>query len=1115
MSSVYLRRDFVLDVQPAGSDARFVLTGPDGAQAQAWLEGKLLDEAAQGDATRLKAALPAFAVATRLDAPSNEGFDLTRVTLQLGRRDWARIDWEALTGFANACFVRSCPVRPRVAQIPLTFPIRILESGGTPVVGDALDAVFKGSDRSMAVVNAVSAPAALPSHPAAAGWPTVDVLHLREMAAGPTLLQWLPRYLDTYQTRLLIVECEPTQLGATLQLAQTLVERGGPAVFVAADPALNWNAFYRELVHDRPLDWIRSLVRGGALFAGAQREELLRYSRLALAFAAPSVVLDIVGGLGTPRLGGRGLPPPPSSLRGIDLTALSRAAIEGALRSLRVPTLDPRDHRYRLNPPPLTAKGGPFKPRLDFSFFNPTRRLRFTSLVGAGLSERGVHAPGVERTFDAMLASQGSTLDSDAFGAAIASGAVNVQSLDRSRANAVVASKLRSITALQPMLSYESHESEGMLPLAGKVADARALLRRLGTTPTPTRRRRAVRHVNAAFFTDAGSGRLRKLAPASARLRAGELVHLGVQIGVKDRLLATVGSTALIEELQRSPEGIWLEIGVTAYDFELIGEPVQPLWLPPTGATDLATFALRVPQSTPNEGVARVRFSIYCRNNVVQSFLVAARLDTPVTVAAANLARVLGVRAARIAALGHPGYVTRLEYRARAIDAAEAGGERALSIVANDNAGQKVLTLKGDELFQVTSNANIEDTVRDMRDALDRASRNKRQEYRYIFRNELNRGNPDELLDALWDVALAGWQLFDTLVPGQTDKQDVLDRLDGGLGVHAAHIDITNVIPWALVYDRPVSDRQLLADPLNPAAPLRPVTRALCRAALPSLDGSAKCGGVGCLLHPAENQRRQAQGEPLVCEETVICPQRFWGFRVPIEVPVQQVQGVGGQVPPSIRTQIASAKPLVFVAALNPNLDRRLLGDAEDGTHGRNLRDLVARASARYVPPPRDDRGAVIDLLATEQPDVVYLYCHGVTGAKAASGRRIGDSLDFGRGHDGVVTDLVESSDLNGKDWTHGPLVFLNGCSTVGFKSYAPSTFIKKFIQGRKASAVIGTEVTVWEALAREFAETYFGAMLATRQPGQSLLIARRALMAKDNPLGLVYTLYGSIDLTV
>jgi hypothetical protein len=230
---------------------------------------------------------------------------------------------------------------------------------------------------------------------------------------------------------------------------------------------------------------------------------------------------------------------------------------------------------------------------------------------------------------------------------------------------------------------------------------------------------------------------------------------------------------------------------------------------------------------------------------------------------------------------------------------------------------------------------------------------------------------------------------------------------------------------------------------------------------------------------------------------------------------VQQVDGVAGKPPPAIRTRIASAKPLVFVAAFNPNLDKAMLGDLKDGMHGENLRTLMDGACAKYMLPPRAGRDAVIDLLANEEPDIVYLYCHGVSGAKTAKGRVLGDALDFGLGHQGQTTDLIEGSDLSGRDWEHGPLVLLNGCSTVGFKAYAPSVFIKKLIQGRKASAVIGTEVVVWEALAREFAETYFASMLSTRKPAQALLVARRALLDKDNPLGLVYTLYGSLDLKV
>jgi hypothetical protein len=1097
-SKVYERNDFVLRIVPGKADAQITLQRPLGPVSHASIEFDAFDQAARGETSRLAAAVRGLLPGSGLvDAP-NDGFALARLCLQLGRREWAGIDWEAVAGLQITCFVRHCPVRPRIAQIPLTFPIRMLEVGREPTIGPALENVFHGADHRLAVLNAIVAPDQVEGHPVQAGWPTVDVLHLGEVAsASITTERWLPVFLDHYQTRLLVMTCQPGDLARLLQWAQMLVERGGPAVFVSNGATMDWRRFYADIVHDRPLDWIRAQVRNGALFGGAQREELLRYSVLAQALSSEWAAREILAGI-------REGPLRPRFMSDADLRGLARQAVERAVVSLRVPRVSDR---------PSGPKTAP--DRLDFSYFDQPRRSRFSSLVAVHLADRGVHSPVVDRVFDLLLDPQDQSLDGRVLSRAVASVSVPIGSMDNQGAISAVQDKLRAIDDMQRWLAYEDQESLGMLPLAAKVADTRALVR--GLRRAPGRPSRARRHVNAAFFAEDAAGKLEKLSPTDAQLRAGREVHLGVQIGPRDRLLASVGSTALLEEVEQQG-GAWLEVGVTAYDFELIGDPVQGLLLPKTGESALALFALRVPMSTPNPGVARVRLSIYLNNNVVQSFLVAARVIDGADLDASgdadtNLARVLGIRRSRLAALGHPRYVTRLEYRASAIDATKDSRPRALSIVANDNAGQKVLTFKGDELFYVTTPPDLAFLVQNLRDALARASQDARQQYRYTHGNELNRGDPDDLLAVLWDVALTGWQLFDQLIPGQAAQQDVLERLASDEGLHAAHIDIANVIPWAMIYDRPVRDRKELPNPADPKLPPLKVTKALCRAADQGLDRALKCGRTGCLLHPDENKRRQANGEPLLCEETVICPQRFWGFRVPIEVPVQQVQGVGGKPPPAIRTQIATAKPLVFVAAFNPNLDKAMLGDPRDGMHGDNLSTLTNNAGAQYVLPPRPGRDPVIDLLATQEPDVVYLYCHGVSGATSKSGRLLGDTLDFGLGHQGQTDDLIEGADFIGPDWGHGPLVFLNGCSTVGFKAYAPSAFIKKFIQGRKASAVIGTEVVVWEALAREFAETYFASMLSTRKPGRALLEARRALLDKHNPLGLAYTLFGSLDL--
>lgn len=63
---------------------------------------------------------------------------------------------------------------------------------------------------------------------------------------------------------------------------------------------------------------------------------------------------------------------------------------------------------------------------------------------------------------------------------------------------------------------------------------------------------------------------------------------------------------------------------------------------------------------------------------------------------------------------------------------------------------------------------------------------------------------------------------------------------------------------------------------------------------------------------------------------------------------------------------------------------------------------------------------------------------------------------------------------------------------------------------------MIGAEVEVWEALAGEMALLFLERFLdpaAGLPAGKALLHARRTLLAKNNPLGLVYTLYAPAEL--
>jgi hypothetical protein len=72
------------------------------------------------------------------------------------------------------------------------------------------------------------------------------------------------------------------------------------------------------------------------------------------------------------------------------------------------------------------------------------------------------------------------------------------------------------------------------------------------------------------------------------------------------------------------------------------------------------------------------------------------------------------------------------------------------------------------------------------------------------------------------------------------------------------------------------------------------------------------------------------------------------------------------------------------------------------------------------------------------------------------------------------------------------------------------------FLKGQ-ASGIVGSEISVHTFLAREFAQNFFNRFIPDGQAGQPvgqiIKDLRLELLAKFNPLGLVYTPYCSADL--
>jgi hypothetical protein len=328
-------------------------------------------------------------------------------------------------------------------------------------------------------------------------------------------------------------------------------------------------------------------------------------------------------------------------------------------------------------------------------------------------------------------------------------------------------------------------------------------------------------------------------------------------------------------------------------------------------------------------------------------------------------------------------------------------------------------------------------------------------------------------------------------------QQKITALLDGERKtIHVAHLLREKVIPWAFVYDRPYDDKMRR---LRGQA----VEQGVCLAAVPPQGPglrTLRCGEhADCLLNDARQAERRAQGLPCYDERTVACPLHFWGFRHALEVPPQQQEDEGGETRSERRT-ITPAGPLQLAAGLNATL-------ALCATHWTELTQALVWNAPAY------ERDRILDLLRTNEPDVIYFYCHA-RGGQVDPNRTNPPYLEFQAA--GGAPEQIRPQDFAGDPaWSHGPLVFLNACGTLGYSPDALSPFLKTLVDGRKASGVLGTEVPVAEALARDLSREFLVRFVAGATAGQALLDARRILLTGNNPLGLVYTLFAPADLVI
>jgi hypothetical protein len=554
-----------------------------------------------------------------------------------------------------------------------------------------------------------------------------------------------------------------------------------------------------------------------------------------------------------------------------------------------------------------------------------------------------------------------------------------------------------------------------------------------------------------------------------------------VEIGAR-RAAAAIDITPVEVPVGRVPAGRRIRVALFTFDGELACEPEgdvgdfvfledgtlavarQP------GAAALAEpsgirLRFRIRTST-SIGVQRLRCNLYLDHVLLVSTLVRARVTERSETAAEALQ-------------AESDYVF-----SGTLDGAKLAGmrEHALSVLLNDNGdGTHGFRFFGAGEFKADcslQDGDVADLVTSVRKRLRFVSWGGEDEidpgapvaYRY------ERPVPRETLAAhLFTLARAGRKAWDVLAQRLTGSADAQRRLRDLMGA-PGRVQIVSkesarlVVPAAMFYDR------------KPRASLPDSALHLCPEFQRALGDAAPLEDAACFRGAC----------PHLDDDHVMCPSGFWGFRHDIGMPYSVGEAkTGAQLDGAI--EIERSVPLSILAGVATDL----------GTWQAHLQAMKPlgfdpAAAVKSVP----------DFLAsyrTGEQQLVYLYGHG----------GLQDGTPFfvigGPGGEVLMRDSLQDFVPS---HSRRPLVFLNGCHSAGLTPERAIDLVSGFVQTGRASGVVGTEISVFEALAAEFAreclERFVG---AGQELGRAARGARLALLKRGNPLGLVYIVYAPVDL--
>ncbi len=577
------------------------------------------------------------------------------------------------------------------------------------------------------------------------------------------------------------------------------------------------------------------------------------------------------------------------------------------------------------------------------------------------------------------------------------------------------------------------------------------------------------RYVNTGFASQTTPTKL--IDSFNTPLPAAQPHYFWLQIG--DLMAEGLAQEGIALPTDKLPPEARLTIALFAFEgeIELVGAETGEIQLAPRGdilVTRRAAEPTGVPEAIlqhrlyfgvrtmAGEAYGRLRCNIYYQNTLVQSHLIVARVSAAPTAQAYRM-------------LWHASDYTL----SKSLDSEQlvSMGENLLSVMVNSNGnGSHGFRFVGGKEFKndATLTAGAIGQLQDWtRGALRKAAWGDDEEYKagkkYQYGDKLDMA---KLKSDLLSMTINGVRAYDSLIDtltGDYNKSKALMALMRKPGqVQIASKEAAQlVIPAAMFYDYPFLEGNAPGD------------YSLCPEFVKALDGDKSLEECSCF-----------QGDcPSYKDELVICPSGFWGFRHYLGLPMS----VGDAADAPLR--IGGGPPKMAVSVWKGSDFK------ERPPHEQRLQEMGV--GWEYA----ESRDESLNMLKATESQVVYFYCHGGLTDKGVPYLLLGD-----KGGDW----FVRSNLRRRVRWEKiRPLVFINGCHTTQLTPERALDFVSGFVQTSGAAGVIGTEITIFEPIATQFAEECLRRFLFEKQTlGEAVRGARLHMLKNGNPLGLVYIPY-------